>query len=129
MLLCLVVPVWIATGSAFAKSVWDGVYASIQAQPGSERRVPDPNGRKSMDADQCHRTSPTSRFVQEDREGTEEFSRTPFGESSFRLADAEKFDAATHAGRKVQVKGVIVRAPAGNRINVNSIEPIAETCR
>jgi len=51
------------------------------------------------------------------------------GESSFRLADAENFDAAANLGKKVQVKGVIVRAPAGNRINVNSIEPIAETCQ
>jgi hypothetical protein len=53
----------------------------------------------------------------------------PLGESSFRLADAENFDAATNLGKKVQVKGVIVRAPAGNRINVNSIEPIAEACQ
>jgi hypothetical protein len=53
----------------------------------------------------------------------------PLGESSFRLADAENFDAAPNLGKKVQVKGVIVRAPAGNRINVNSIEPIAEACQ
>jgi hypothetical protein len=46
-----------------------------------------------------------------------------------RLADAEDFGAADNVGKKVQVKGVIVRAPAGNRINVNSIEPIAESCQ
>ena len=52
----------------------------------------------------------------------------PLGQSTFRLADAENFDAGANLGKKVQVKGVIVRAPAGNRINVNSIEPIAENC-
>jgi cbb3-type cytochrome c oxidase subunit III len=53
----------------------------------------------------------------------------PQGDSSYRLADAENFEAPAHVGKKVQVKGVIVRAPAGNRINVNSIEPIADFCQ
>jgi hypothetical protein len=53
----------------------------------------------------------------------------PLGQLTFRLADAENFDAASHLDGKVQVKGVIVRAPAGNRINVNSIEAIAEACQ
>jgi hypothetical protein len=53
----------------------------------------------------------------------------PLGQHTFRLADAENFEAPNHLGGKVQVKGVIVRAPAGNRINVNSIEPIAEACQ
>ena len=50
------------------------------------------------------------------------------GEYTFRLQDAENFGPRPHLGKKVQVKGVIVRAPAGNRINVNSIEPIANSC-
>jgi hypothetical protein len=53
----------------------------------------------------------------------------PLGQYTFRMADAENFDAAANVGKRVQVKGVIVRSPAGNRINVNSIEPIAETCQ
>ncbi len=53
----------------------------------------------------------------------------PHSENTFRLQDAENFDAAEHVGKKVQVKGVIVRSPAGTRINVNSIEVIAATCR
>jgi hypothetical protein len=53
----------------------------------------------------------------------------PLGQYTFRLADAENFDAAAHTGKKVQVKGVIVRSPAGNRINVNSIDPIEESCQ
>jgi len=55
-------------------------------------------------------------------------TRAP-GPHNFRLADAENFSAATNVGKKVQVKGVIVRATAGNRINVNSIEPIADSCQ
>jgi mono/diheme cytochrome c family protein len=50
------------------------------------------------------------------------------GQYTFRLADAENFDAAPRVSKKIQVKGIIVRAPAGNRINVNSIEPISESC-
>jgi hypothetical protein len=50
------------------------------------------------------------------------------GQYTFRLQDAEDFEPKPHLGKKVQVKGVIVRAPAGNRINVNSIEPIANSC-
>jgi cytochrome c5 len=51
------------------------------------------------------------------------------GQQTYRLADAEDFQAPSHIGKKVQVKGVLVRADAGNRINVNSIEPIAESCQ
>jgi len=53
----------------------------------------------------------------------------PAGELTFRLADAADFEASTHVGKRVQVKGVLVRAPAGNRINVNFIEPIADSCQ
>jgi hypothetical protein len=56
-------------------------------------------------------------------------SQRSLGEMTLRLADAEDFDASTHVGKKVQVKGILVRAPAGNRINVNSIEPLADSCR
>jgi S-disulfanyl-L-cysteine oxidoreductase SoxD len=53
----------------------------------------------------------------------------PLGQLMFRLADAQDFDPTPHLEQKVQVKGVLVRAPAGTRINVNSIEQISETCR
>lgn len=51
------------------------------------------------------------------------------GQSTFRLADAENFDASTNVGKKIQVKGILVRSSAGNRINVNSIEPIENSCQ
>ena len=67
-------------------------------------------------------------FKKMDKELKASQERT-LGQHTFRLADAENFDAAANLGKKVQVKGVIVRSPTGNRINVNSIEPIAETCQ
>jgi mono/diheme cytochrome c family protein len=51
-----------------------------------------------------------------------------FGPHRFRLQDAENFEAAAHVGKKVHLKGILVRAPAGNRINVNFIEELAPTC-
>ena len=54
--------------------------------------------------------------------------KQPLGDYKFRLQDAENFDPLPHLKKKVQVKGIIVRSPTGTRINVNSIERIAETC-
>jgi hypothetical protein len=67
-------------------------------------------------------------FKRIDREIAASLQR-PGGQVSFRLADAENFDVAANLGKKAQVKGVLVRAPAGNRINVNSIEPLADSCQ
>jgi hypothetical protein len=51
------------------------------------------------------------------------------GRYTFRLANAEDFDPQPHLEEKVQVKGIVVRTPTGNRINVNSIEGISENCQ
>jgi hypothetical protein len=67
-------------------------------------------------------------FKKIDKELTASQQRPP-GPHNFRLAEAENFNAADHVEKKVQVKGVIVRSPTGNRINVNSIEPIADSCQ
>jgi mono/diheme cytochrome c family protein len=67
-------------------------------------------------------------FKKIDKELTASADRPP-GPYTFRLADAENFDPLPHLDQKVQVKGVIVRSPTGNRINVNSIEGISDTCR
>src|SRR5215831_11854208 len=59
-----------------------------------------------------------------------EVSKTrPLGDYTFRLQDADDFNAFSHAEQKVQVKGVIVRSPTGTRINVNSIETLSEVCQ
>jgi hypothetical protein len=59
----------------------------------------------------------------------EESKNRPLGDYSFRLQDAENFDPFPREDKKVQVKGIIVRSPTGNRINVNSIEEISATCQ
>jgi hypothetical protein len=59
-----------------------------------------------------------------------EASRTrPLGDYTFRLQEADNFDPFPHIDQKVQVKGVLVRSPAGTRINVNSIEGISAACQ
>jgi mono/diheme cytochrome c family protein len=59
----------------------------------------------------------------------EESKTRALGDYTFRLQDADDFNALSHAEHKVQVKGVIVRSPTGTRINVNSIETLSETCQ
>jgi len=79
-----------------------------------------------IDASEPVRTRDAFKKIEKELKASE--SR-PAAAYTFRLADAENFDAAAHVGKKVQVKGIIVRSPAGNRINVNSIEPIAASCQ
>jgi mono/diheme cytochrome c family protein len=50
---------------------------------------------------------------------------TPLGTLTFKLQDAEYLDAKPKAGQKAQAKGTLVRAPAGNRIIVSLLEPVA----
>jgi mono/diheme cytochrome c family protein len=52
----------------------------------------------------------------------------PLGTLSFRLQDAEYLDIKPKAGQKAQAKGTLVRAPAGNRIIVSLLEPVAASC-
>lgn len=35
---------------------------------------------------------------------------------------------AAHVGRRVHVKGLLIRNPGGDRINVVPLEPVAPTC-
>ena len=79
-----------------------------------------------IDATEPIRTRDSFKRIEKELKASQE---RPLGQLTFRLADAENFDAEAHTGKKIQVKGIIVRAPAGNRINVNSIEPVGESCR
>ena len=79
-----------------------------------------------IDASEPVRTRDSFKKIEKELKASQD---RPLGQNTFRMADAENFDAAANVGKKVQVKGVIVRSPTGNRINVNSIEPIAETCQ
>lgn len=53
---------------------------------------------------------------------------TPLGAQTFRLQDAEYHNPQPWVGHRIQAKGTLVRAPAGNRIIVNSLEAVAPTC-
>jgi hypothetical protein len=53
---------------------------------------------------------------------------TPLGAQTFRLQDAEYHNPQPWVGHKIQAKGTLVRAPAGNRIVVSSLETVAPTC-
>jgi quinoprotein glucose dehydrogenase len=67
-------------------------------------------------------------FKKIDKELEDSKTRT-LGTYTFKLQDADDFDPKPHAQQKVQVKGVLVRSPNGTRINVNSIEGVAEACQ
>src|SRR5262245_13123944 len=64
-----------------------------------------------IDATEPVRTRDSFKRVEKELKASVE---RPPGQLTFRLADAENFDAATRTGKKIQVKGIIVRAPAGN---------------
>ena len=51
----------------------------------------------------------------------------PPGTQTFQLLSPYP-NPAPHAGRKVQVKGLLIRNPTGDRINVMALEPLADTC-
>jgi hypothetical protein len=51
----------------------------------------------------------------------------PLGTRTFQLLYPST-DAEPHAGKKVHVKGLLIIRPAGDRINVFSVEPLAPTC-
>ena len=51
----------------------------------------------------------------------------PLGDRTFTLMSAYP-DPAPHAGHKMEAKGFLIRNPAGDRINLSSLEMIAERC-
>ena len=51
----------------------------------------------------------------------------PLGGRTFTLMSAYP-DPAQHAGHKMEAKGFLIRNPAGDRINLSSLEMIAERC-
>lgn len=55
-------------------------------------------------------------------------SAWPLGTQKFRLQNVREL-AATTAGSKVQVKGVLIRQYMNDRINVTSIDVVAPTCQ
>ena len=58
----------------------------------------------------------------------EEAGRRPLGTERYRLLGVGPFDPASRAGRKVAVKGVLVTAPKDMRLNVTSLQTVADSC-
>ena len=55
------------------------------------------------------------------------YAAQPLGDRTFTLMSAYP-DPAQHAGHKMEAKGFLIRDPAGDRINLSSLEMIAERC-
>lgn len=51
----------------------------------------------------------------------------PLGDRTFTLMSAYP-DPSPHAGHKMEAKGFLIRDPAGDRINLSSLQPVAERC-
>jgi hypothetical protein len=54
---------------------------------------------------------------------------TPLGIHSFRLLDYPIFGRQTYEGDKVLVKGFVIQEPSGDKLNVTSVQRLAERCR
>jgi mono/diheme cytochrome c family protein len=52
----------------------------------------------------------------------------PFGSQRYQLLGANMFNPQDNAGKKVAVKGVLIRDPKGARINVTSLQNAAASC-
>lgn len=53
----------------------------------------------------------------------------PLGSHSFRILDGANLKVDSHGGRKVNVKGFLIRKPNGDRLNATSIEVMGAVCR
>jgi mono/diheme cytochrome c family protein len=53
----------------------------------------------------------------------------PAGQNTFRLLDIRNFPAHAHAGRWVEAKGLLIRAPGDDRINLTWLQTLAESCK
>ena len=52
----------------------------------------------------------------------------PPGEQTFQLVSASAYGPETHAGRKVEVKGLLYKSPDTNRVNVSALQPVGSSC-
>ena len=67
------------------------------------------------------------------RESTEtelaDAAARPAGRHSFRLLDIRNFPSQAHAGRWVEAKGLLIRAPGDDRINLTWLQTLGDTCK
>jgi len=55
-------------------------------------------------------------------------STRPLGTQSFNLLDALAYDAASHVGQKIYVRGLLIKLPSELRMTISAFEPIASSC-
>jgi mono/diheme cytochrome c family protein len=53
----------------------------------------------------------------------------PSGKHEFRLLDIRNFPAVARTGRWVEAKGLLIRAPGDDRINLTWLQTLAENCK
>jgi mono/diheme cytochrome c family protein len=52
----------------------------------------------------------------------------PAGAQTFELVSVSAYAPETHAGRKVEVKGLLYKSPDKNRVNVSALQPVGGGC-
>ncbi len=77
-------------------------------------------------------TQTTEPVLTRGRPATEEelkdASTRPLGRSTFQLVSAAPFKPETHQGQRMDAKGLLYRAPYGNRLNLSSLQMVAASC-
>jgi mono/diheme cytochrome c family protein len=53
----------------------------------------------------------------------------PLGKNTFRILDGYSLKVDSHDGRKVKVKGFLIRKPGDDRLNATSVEVVGAVCR
>ena len=52
----------------------------------------------------------------------------PLGDQTFQLVSVSTHVPESHAGRKVEVKGLLYKSPGKNRVNVSALQPVGGGC-
>jgi mono/diheme cytochrome c family protein len=52
----------------------------------------------------------------------------PLGTEVFRLLDAMAYDPESHKGKKMYVKGLLIKLPGEHRMTISALEPIQPSC-
>jgi len=53
----------------------------------------------------------------------------PLGSQQFELMASAAYKPSTHKDKKVEVRGFLIRRPKDSRINITSLETVADTCQ
>jgi hypothetical protein len=67
------------------------------------------------------------------RESTEgelaEAAARPAGKGTFRLLDIRNFQSKAHADRWVEAKGLLIRSPGDDKINLTWLQTLSQGCK